>query len=51
MKKIYKVKIQDKRGYLRFKEVALTIQQYNDMLKQLDKENTNGYKLLDVWEV
>ena len=51
MKKTYKAKIQDKRGYVRFREVALTIDQYNDMLKQLHKVNTNGYKLLDVWEV
>lgn len=51
MKKTYKVKIQDKRGYLRFKEVTLTIQQYNDMLKMLDKENPNGYILKDLWEI
>lgn len=51
MKKVYKAKIQDKRGYVRFREVALTIDQYNDLLKQLQKVNANGFKLLDIWEL
>ena len=51
MKKVYKAKVQDKRGYVRFREVALTIDQYNDMLKQLHKVNANGFKLIDIWEL
>lgn len=50
--KKYKAKIKNTRsGYTRLKNVQLTNEQYIEMLKQVNKINSNGFELIELYEV
>jgi len=49
--KRYKAKIKNTNtGYTRLKNVELNNEQYIEMLKQVNKISSNGFKLIELYE-